>query len=222
MAREFRPQVGGLVGLDDFPDRRDVAVFHEEVRRDQNEPAHAMILHAAGVPRRNGRAVAVAEQDAALEADRVEQLRQHVGRLALHVVELARQLDGRRASVAGARIDEHAGAGFLREPRGEIAPCGHRAEPLVQHHDGRRRVRARPDHAVLERCAADRELALVRERAHSSLSLKRWIFPVAVFGSASTNSIQRGYFHGLTCALTCSCNSPRRASSRFAPSFRSR
>ena len=42
--------------------------FHEEMRRDQHEPAHAMILHAAGVDGRDGRAVAVAEQDAARES----------------------------------------------------------------------------------------------------------------------------------------------------------
>src|SRR4029078_6532747 len=29
-----------------------------------------------------------------------------------------------------------------------------------------------------------------------SRNLKRWIFPVAVFGKLSTTSIQRGYFHG--------------------------
>ena len=43
-----------------------------------------------------------------------------------------------------------------------------------------------------------REFSAARSR-----SLKRWILPVEVFGSASTNSIQRGYFHGPTVRLTC-------------------
>src|SRR5581483_1136552 len=52
-------------------------------------------------------------------------------------------------------------------------------------------------------------------RTHSqfvpSRNLNRWIFPVAVFGSESTTSIQRGYFHGpifcLTCSFSISCKS---------------
>ena len=62
------------------------------MRRDQRQPAHAMILIAAGIDRRDRGAVGMAEQDAAAEADRVEQLRQHIERLDMHVVERARQL----------------------------------------------------------------------------------------------------------------------------------
>ena len=57
----------------------------------------------------------------------------------------------------------------------------------------------------------------MRERRHhrsppfalSSLSrsMKRWIFPVAVFGRLSTNSIQRGYFHGPIVRFTCTLSS---------------
>ena len=50
----------------------------EEMRRDQHEAAHAMILHAAGIYRRDRGAVAVAEQEAALKSDGVEHARQHV------------------------------------------------------------------------------------------------------------------------------------------------
>src|SRR5580692_7875151 len=39
--------------------------------------------------------------------------------------------------------------------------------------------------------------------AYSSRSLKRRIFPVAVFGSSGRNSIQRGYLCGASSALTC-------------------
>ena len=43
----------------------------------------------------------------------------------------------------------------------------------------------------------------------SSRSLKRWILPVAVFGSSVRNSIQRGYFHVPALVLTCSFSSSR-------------
>ena len=48
--------------------------------------------------------------------------------------------------------------------------------------------------------------------------MKRWIFPVAVFGKLSTSSIQRGYFHGpifaLTCSFSASCKPSDFASAR--------
>ena len=37
-------------------------------------------------------------------------------------------------------------------------------------------------------------------------SLKRWILPVAVFGSSGTNSIQRGYLYGASRLFTCCCS----------------
>ena len=42
---------------------------------------------------------------------------------------------------------------------------------------------------------------------HESRNRNRWIFPVAVFGRPSTNSIQRGYFHTPIRCFTCSFNS---------------
>ena len=54
-------------------DFREAFRLDEEMRRHQHQSAHAMILHAAGVAGRDGRAVTVAEQNAARKADRVEQ-----------------------------------------------------------------------------------------------------------------------------------------------------
>ncbi len=59
-------------------------------------PCDAMILMGAGIDRRDRGAVGMAEQQAAAKADRVEQFRQHVERLDMHVVERARQLHRRR------------------------------------------------------------------------------------------------------------------------------
>ena len=90
-ARELRAQVGRRIDVPRARDLGDAHVFGEEMRRNQNEPAHAMVLHRAGIDRRDRSAVAVAEQQPAPEADRVEQPRQHVVRLVVHEGERTRQ-----------------------------------------------------------------------------------------------------------------------------------
>jgi len=50
------------------------------------------------------------------------------------------------------------------------------------------------------RCAAITPVNLQHDQC--ARNLNRWIFPVAVFGSSSTISIHRGYFHIPTLALT--------------------
>ena len=119
-----------------------------------------MILRAAGVNRGDRCAVAVAEQEPALKADGVEHMRQHA-RLVVHEAHGARQQAGARAAIAGARIDKHADACRGGELRWKIAPQPDAAEPFVQHHDGRRFVRPRADHAVFEPRRADVEEACV-------------------------------------------------------------
>src|SRR5207253_1068205 len=44
-----------------------------------------------------------------------------------------------------------------------------------------------------------------------SRSRKRWIFPVAVFGSSFTNTIQRGYLYAASRCFTKACNSSSNA-----------
>ena len=99
------------------------------------------------------------EQQPAAKADCVEQFWQHVERLDVHVVERARQFHRRRGAVAGARIDEHAGAGRGLQFFGKVAPQAGGAEAFVQHHDGRRLLGRRADHAVFEIGGADGEEA---------------------------------------------------------------
>jgi hypothetical protein len=62
------------------------------------------------------------------------------------------------------RINKHSGACRRRDPVGECAPQADAAESFVQHHDGRRRIRARPDHAVFEPHRAEIEKAVVGKR----------------------------------------------------------
>ena len=63
--------------------------------------------------------------------------------------------------------------------------------PIAHEHDGRGGARR------------GRRCLLAHARARSlSLSLKRWILPVAVFGNSATNSIARGYLKGASRSLT--------------------
>src|SRR4051812_619689 len=258
-ARELCLQVGGLKGGLDVCNRLHRDVLDDEMRRDQHEAVQAMILMRAGIDRRDRGAVGMAEQQAAPEADRVEDLRQHVQGLALHVVERARQRDRARLAIACTRIGKDAGGGCLLQLFREVTPEADGAEAFVQHDDGGCIGGLRRQPFVFEAGVADAEEAggseshfFVRPspsscpgltRASTSLlnrgrawmaetlcsrrashfcpamttccqfvpsrSLNRWILPVAVFGSESTTSIQRGYFHGpifcLTWSLSISC-----------------
>src|SRR5439155_27026173 len=82
-------------------------------------------------------------------------------------------------------------------------------EPTEQAEDdgGGRRRDSRRQHGVG---------AMPRDQARS---LNRWILPVAVFGSSSTNSIQRGYLYGAIRVFTNSLSSSASASFGFWPCF---
>src|SRR5438552_1064070 len=56
------------------------------------------------------------------------------------------------------------------------------------------------------------------ERRHAR-SLKRWIFPVAVFGSSATNSIHRGYLYGAILSFTKLFSSASSADEPDCPSL---
>src|SRR6185295_9618051 len=154
------------------------------------------------------------------EADGIEQFRQGFASFVVHVGERARQADRARFSVARTRIDEHAGSRRGRKLFWKIVPQTDTAQPFVQQHEGWRLVRLRPDEVVFEAMPVDIEkpgFSKCHQRAPgpSARSLKRWIFPVAVFGRSLRNSIQRGYLYGASFALTCSCNAWTSASFAF-------
>src|SRR6187431_392822 len=220
-AREPHAQIACFVGFPGFDDRGDTWILGEEMRRNQHEAADPVILMAAGVDRCNRGAVAVADQQPAPEADGIEQLRQALARLVMHIRERARQADRTRFPVARARIDERAGTRRGRKFLGKIVPQADTAQPFVQQHEGWRLVRLRPDKAVFDAMPVNIEkpsFSKCHQRAPgpSARSLKRWIFPVAVFGRSLRNSIQRGYLYGASFALTCSCNAWTSASFAFS------
>jgi hypothetical protein len=55
--------------------------------------------------------------------------------------------------------------------------------------------------------------------ASRSRRRKRWIFPVAVFGSSAMNSTARGYLCGASRDLTNACSSPASPSDSGSPCF---
>jgi hypothetical protein len=141
----------------------DAHVFGEEMRSHQRQAAHAVVLDAAGVDCGDRGAVAVADEQAAAEADCVEHARQHVAGFLVHEGDRARQLRRRRVAVAGARIGEHADAGRRRELVGEAPPHRDRAEPLVQQDERGGLIWPRSDHAVFEPHVGELDEACIGE-----------------------------------------------------------
>src|SRR5690606_14855860 len=76
-------------------------------------------------------------------------------RLVLHVAQRPREGDGIRGAVAASRVEEHARPGGGREPLGPVTPESGAAEPLVEHHDGRRLVGAGTDPSGFETDTVD-------------------------------------------------------------------
>ena len=97
-----------------------------------------------GVDQRDRAAVAVADQDRALDPVRREQRREHLQRLVVHEVRPARHVRDVGLPVARARVDQRPAPGRLRRSRREVAPQRDRAEPLVQEHERRLGARRSP------------------------------------------------------------------------------
>src|SRR5262249_22083219 len=81
---QLHTQVGGLISLAHACDRADAKFLHKKVRRQQHQAADPMVLDAACIDGRDRRPIAVAEQDAALQPNGIEHVRQHVARLLMH------------------------------------------------------------------------------------------------------------------------------------------
>src|SRR3984957_17016320 len=138
---------------------------------------------------RYGGSVAVTEQYRPADAQPREYFGQPNACFLMHVVHSARRIEGRRAAVAVARIDQRAATGRPRQLFGKITPHRNRAQPLMQHDKIDVIHCVMLDETIFDSAAVDAQLVGL----HAARSLKRWILPVAVLGSSATNSIQRGY-----------------------------
>src|SRR5262249_28426049 len=187
-ALELLAQIARLVILSGLADLGETHVLGEEMRRHEHEAAHAMILHAAGINGRNRSAVAIAEEDAALEANSGQHLRQPVNCPFVHEAPRAGQLAGARFAVTGAGIDEHARARGGRKLFGQSAPKPDAAKALMQHDDGRRLGGPWPDPAIFEPQRSKIEEALVRKRHAACSPSKRATMPSSFVKLCSTAS----------------------------------
>src|SRR5215472_13390431 len=133
-----------------------------------------MVFDAARIDGRDRRPVAVAEQDAALQPDGVEHVRQHVLRLLMHEGHTPWHCGWAGATVAGTGISEHAKTGRVRKACSEVAPDADRAQPLMQQHEGCGFVRTRSNHLVFELARSDFDEAVIAQIHACSLYIPRY------------------------------------------------
>ncbi|MNZ96147.1 hypothetical protein D3C78_1153280 [compost metagenome] len=173
-------------------------VFHEDVRC-QKDQARDALRESSRMQQRDRAAIAVAEKpDGLLDIQRVEQCRQDLIGLSVHVVHIQR-LGGRaraRAAVTGAREHQAARAHGAAQPRGEILPHRQGAQAFVQEHHERGLGAGRVEPGVFHLhlpAGPGKGDEVAHRPASRSRRRKRWILPVAVLGSSVRNSIWRGY-----------------------------
>src|SRR6266404_3856824 len=201
IAREAGAQIGRPIRLPGRSDAGDGDILDEDMRRLEDEAAHGPPPRA-GMDEGDRGAVAVADEDGIGDGERVAQRRQRLQRLDMHVVDAARLRERVRLPVTEPRIDQRGAAGRLGKARRKIAPLRKRAEPLMEQ-DQRRCVGvACGDQFVFEAVALDSDERHQPALAERSRSLKRWILPVAVFGSSATYTNVRGHLYGARHPLT--------------------
>src|SRR5580692_8827593 len=71
-SRKLGPQIRRFIGLSNPGDGSNGYLLHDEMRRDQHDAADAVIAGRPGINRRDRGAVGMAEQHAALKADRIK------------------------------------------------------------------------------------------------------------------------------------------------------
>ena len=192
-----------LVGNASGGDAVDRAVLDEDVRGEQREAGDGMA--ATCVEQGDRRAVAVADEDRPLDAESLEQRRQHVVGLVVHVADRSRLGYRVAAPVAVAGVDDRSPGSPVaaRTSSGNDRQRSIEPEPFVEEHQRRalrRRIAGRLD-AHVERAAADDD-ALPAQGAAASCSRRanRRTLPVAVRGSWSTTTMRRGRLNAAICA----------------------
>ncbi|MPM33969.1 hypothetical protein SDC9_80550 [bioreactor metagenome] len=191
------------------------------MRRQKHRPAHRLRV-ARRMQQSNAAAIAVPQKPYwIIQAQRVSQRGQHLVGLLVHEVRLPVLITCARRgpAITGPRIDQPAQPRGIAHLLRKILPHVDGAQPLVQKdHRALRRfclqpaMRRKPlvfhlhialapvqvhgmaatDWRLIE-CSGGQHRMLPCAHAVRSRRRKRWILPVAVLGSSSTNSIKRGY-----------------------------
>src|ERR1700744_5343664 len=127
------------------------------MRRHQNEATNSVVLKIAEIKRGDRGAVAMAEEDAALEANGLDDGGKNVDSFARHIVERSRQFDRIGSAIAAATVGKDAEAGRFGQFLGEAPPKRHRPQTFVKKHDRRRLAGRRTETSTLEHRVAGSE-----------------------------------------------------------------
>ncbi len=130
--------------------------LHEDVRGLEDERADGRRM-GAGVDECDRRAVAVTEKDRVLELEMLEDGREHLEGLLVHVADRPLPAQGVGAAVTRPAVDESAAAGRGCQAIGKIPPHRDAAKALVQENDRGRVTGTRPDPAVFQAPPEDLE-----------------------------------------------------------------
>src|SRR6202022_750369 len=132
IARQLLAQFRGFVNVANSDRASETKRFDKNVRRLQNEPAHAL-RPSAGVNQSDGSAIAMAEQDGMFDAELAQQIWKHDCCFVVHEINTPFLREALGSSMAIARIHQNPAASGLRHSLREILPHGDRAEAFVEH-----------------------------------------------------------------------------------------
>src|SRR5712675_1802162 len=130
IAAELLREVRALEGRLRFGDALDADVLDEDVRRHNHQPPDAPAHRR--VDKRDRTAVGMPDENRLADAEPLEQLRQDLERLDMHVVDRARPAQHFGLTVAVARVDHRGAAGRRSRLPREIAPHRDRAQAFME------------------------------------------------------------------------------------------
>jgi hypothetical protein len=140
--REAREQIAFHERALRRPDPVERPLLHEHVRRlRDHRPDQSRVVRRR--EERDGAAVAVPEEDRALDPDLVEDPRQDRGLLVQVLPRPRTRTERIRRAMASPIVDEHLEPGRLHEPLGEVPPEPDGAKRIVEEHEDGPTPRAR-------------------------------------------------------------------------------
>lgn len=152
VARQTLPQHGVLISEPGCPDPGDGEVFHKQMRRHGDDPGHRPVAFAR-VNQRDRGSVAVTEQNGLVYIQLIQQRRQYLQRLIVHVSYVARPGQPVRAPIPQSGIHENGSASGTRDELGEVPPHGRGAKPFVEQNDRFGGAMFTPNPLVFQPCA---------------------------------------------------------------------